>query len=558
MSIRSIKWVLASALSMANIVAFAQELPNIGGGVLRGNFVLDAQYYRPDSTIGAEKVDERMRFMGAANLIYTKGKFTAGLRFESYEKALLGIDQGFNDGAGRSGVPYRFVTYADEDLEITVGNYYEQFGNGLTLRVFEDRNLGIDNSLDGARVRYNPLKGVYLKGLFGRQRIYWGQGPGIVRGGDAEFGIHDWLPQLSERGFIVFLGGSFVSRFQSDNDPSFNLPLNVGVGAGRISIQKGGFLLSGEYARKNNDPSGTNKNIYNIGEVLLLQASYSTKGLGIAAGFKSADNMEFRSDRGAQDPNVLFINFLPALVKQHTYNLAASIYPYAVQPLGEIGGQFELTYKFEKGSIFGGRYGTDVAANFSAVNTPKRTTIDSVQADITKVPYSNTLFGIGNGVIFRDYNLEVRKKLSKKSKVNLMYMYTENDTRLTLGDALGTLVQAHIGVVDYTYKLNDSHTIRTELQALTTSQDQGSWASALIEYSISPHWFFSILDQYNYGNPNENRREHYILTGAGYTKEGMRLQVFYGRQRQGILCVGGICRVVPATNGVTLQLSKTF
>lgn len=142
--------------------------------------------------------------------------------------------------------------------------------------------------------------------------------------------------------------------------------------------------------------------------------------------------------------------------------------------------------------------------------------------------------------------------------MNLMYMYTENDTRLTLGDARGTLVKAHIAVADATYKINSSNAIRFEGQTLLTEQDQGSWAMGLVEYTVSPNWFFALLDQYNFDNPVESRRVHYLLGSFGYTKEGMRIQLSYGRQRQGVLCVGGICRVVPATNGATVQITKTF
>jgi hypothetical protein len=28
--------------------------------------------------------------------------------------------------------------------------------------------------------------------------------------------------------------------------------------------------------------------------------------------------------------------------------------------------------------------------------------------------------------------------------------------------------------------------------------------------------------------------------------------------REGVVCIGGVCRVVPASNGVTLSLSSTF
>jgi len=34
--------------------------------------------------------------------------------------------------------------------------------------------------------------------------------------------------------------------------------------------------------------------------------------------------------------------------------------------------------------------------------------------------------------------------------------------------------------------------------------------------------------------------------------------VNYGRQRAGIFCVGGVCRQVPAANGLTLSVTSTF
>ena len=50
-----------------------------------------------------------------------------------------------------------------KNVEVTLGNYYEQFGSGFILRTYEERSLGIDNSLLGARVVARPFKGVQLK-----------------------------------------------------------------------------------------------------------------------------------------------------------------------------------------------------------------------------------------------------------------------------------------------------------------------------------------------------------------------------------------------------------
>ena len=36
------------------------------------------------------------------------------------------------------------------------------------------------------------------------------------------------------------------------------------------------------------------------------------------------------------------------------------------------------------------------------------------------------------------------------------------------------------------------------------------------------------------------------------------VQIGYGRQQQGIFCVGGVCRVVPPSNGLSLSLTTQF
>ena len=89
-------------------------------------------------------------------------------------------------------------------------------------------------------------------------------------------------------------------------------------------------------------------------------------------------------------------------------------------------------------------------------------------------------------------------------------------------------------------------------------KDKGNWATILLEYSISPSYFFSIMDQYNYGNPIESKRVHYPIITCGYIKDATRFTVSYGRQRAGLFCVGGVCRFVPANNGLTFSFTQSF
>ena len=80
----------------------------------------------------------------------------------------------------------------------------------------------------------------------------------------------------------------------------------------------------------------------------------------------------------------------------------------------------------------------------------------------------------------------------------------------------------------------------------------------LIEYTFNSNWFVSVMDQYNFGNPDASHREHHPYVSLGYIREATRITVSYGRQRAGLFCVGGICRPVPASNGLTFSLTHSF
>lgn len=525
-------------------VVNAQILGNTG---VHGNFELNTQYYNTDSAIGAPAVPEKMLANGFSNILITNGKFSAGLRYESYLNALQGFDPRYTG----NGITYRYASFTSDELEVTVGNFYDQFGNGLIFRSYEERSLGYDNAMDGLRIRYTPLPGVYLKGFIGKQRSYFTTGPGIVRGIDGEVNSGEAFKCLSSLKTKITLGGSFVSKYQKDDDPTLNLPENVGAWAGRIGLINGGFSLNAEYAYKINDPSTVNNLIYKYGDAIYLNVGYATQGLGINLSAKRIDNMNFRSDRAAtiQDLN---INFLPAIAKTQTYRLA-TIYPYATQPNGEEGINGEIFYTIRPGSKLGGKYGTAININVSAVNS-----IDMSPAENDTIGYETDYFKIGKEVYYRDINVEISKKINKKWKLILTYLYQEYNKAVIEGKNGIPNVHAHLGIAEITYKVNKKNSIRAELQHLYTRDDHKNWAMGLLEWTVSPHWFFSVYDEYNYGNENEDDRIHFLNVGLGYNRKANRITLAYGRQREGLLCVGGVCRYVPASNGITLTITSSF
>ena len=121
-------------------------------------------------------------------------------------------------------------------------------------------------------------------------------------------------------------------------------------------------------------------------------------------------------------------------------------------------------------------------------------------------------------------------------------------------------IYSNIAVIDLTYNIGKRHALRMELQGLFNkdSADQGNWALALLEYTWSPHLFVATTAQWNYGNKDEAQRLVYPSIFIGYIHNATRVTLGYGRQRAGILCVGGICRNIPASNGVSLSITTSF
>ena len=544
------------ACSFISFITSAQDNSN---GTIQGDFNLSTQSYYEDAAINAGKVDEFMLMNAYSNIRYNKGNFTAGVRFESYLNVLQGFESNFNG----NGIPYRFAQYNVNGLDITVGNFYEQFGNGLIFRSYEEKTLGIDNVMDGVRLKYSPLKGLSLKGFVATQRLFWEQGPGIIRGFDADLNLNEAISSLESSKTNAIIGGSFVSRFQDDNNPVFNLPENVAAYAIRSTVNRGKISFNSEYAYKYNDPAGgITYNNFAPGSALMTNLSYSQRGLGIMLEAHRVDNMDYRSKRGGTGKE-LTLNYIPAISKQHAYTLAA-FYPFATQPLGELGFQGEINYTFKKKSKLGGKYGTQVAVNYSRING-----LNGGPSELTLNRDHTPMFlsVINEELYFRDLNFDLKKKISKKVKVMLNYLDVIYNKDVIEGKIIGKNVHARIGIAEVNYKIKPKHTLRSEFQYLSVDKsdeyykDQGDWVMGLVEYTFSPHWFFAFVDQYNGGYTSEGKTYeavHYLNISCGYSKGTNRFELGYGKVREGIFCVGGVCRNVPSSNGFTLNITSSF
>ncbi|MDD4394340.1 MAG: DUF6029 family protein [Bacteroidales bacterium] len=572
-----LKLILAAFLLTISLQGYAQS--QIGRGRISGDFGFNGMYYIPDSLIGAKKVDEKVRANTWLNLNYTNGGFTAGVRYEFYSFPLIDFE---NIGYKGQGLTNYFVDYKNDFIQVTAGSFYEQFGNGLVFRAYEDRQLGIDNSLLGARVKVTPYKGITLKGIWGIERnnfdFNYTERQDYVRGLDADIALADFIPKMAEKGFTTTIGGSFVSKYEkSENDmyltyqlndtttingiiAADKFPQNVATWAARLNFGYKGFRLETEYAHKINDPNKTNQYIYKDGEALYVSATYSMKGLGISASFIRSDNMDFRSRRNTSaTTSLLSINNVPAINRQYSYALLGN-YSYASQPNGQIGAQAQINYQIPKKSKLGGKYGVDIALNYSRFHDLAKQlvpTADSIGTVTGTEGYTSNFFKCGDNLLYQDVGVEIGHRFDKRWKLDLAYNFITYNTEILQGHE-GNLFKGHNVMAKVSCKINAKHALKMEIDHLYAKEDNGSWLYGLIEYSISPKWFISVSDQWNYGNNESALRIHYYNIAAAFVIKTTRIALNFGKTKEGILCIGGVCRTVPASYGLGLSVTTSF
>jgi hypothetical protein len=222
-----------------------------------------------------------------------------------------------------------------------------------------------------------------------------------------------------------------------------------------------------------------------------------------------------------------------------------------------------VNYQIKKKSKIGGKYGTDIAVNYSRIHNIKQNFVaDAIDtAGIIDMRgtdgYASPFFGFKD-LLFQDFNFEISRKFNTRWKAALSYIFLTYNQAVIEGHTGEPNVVSHTVIGDVTCKLNSNHALRLELQHLQTKEAKGNWFYAQLEYSNTPHWFISVLDRYNYGNPDSEKQVHYYGISGSYVYKTTKITLNFGKQYEGILCVGGVCRAVPASYGMGLSVVTGF
>ena len=547
------KKLLLIASILYSTLTFAQDT-----GYFFGGFESNSQWLLNDEGLNFDAPKDQLRSNNYFRLDYNLGKFTAGVQYESYlPSALLGYSPKFD---GNNDIGTYYLNFKHETIDITAGYFYQQFGNGLILRSWEDRQLGINNALKGIRVVFTPTNYLDLTGIYGKTRNGFDVSEGITQGIDANLNISE---ALKIDRIDIDLGASYVGRYQN-NGTNDTIPSTVNAYGGRLNFVAGDFYGGLEAIIKDpdviaNEGQLSSNKLYD-GTAMQIDLGYAKKGLGINATFRRLENFSFYADRLAEGNiyNQELIGYTPALTKQQDYMLT-NIYVYNAQPrliietydqrAGEVGTQIDLYYKFKKGTLLGGKYGTKIAGNFSYWAG-----LDA-EYHIENRWYKAKFIGKGPR-LFRDVSVEVKKKINKKWSGVATFQNVIIDKGIVYGGPLAVEedIKASIAVLEGTYKIKGSKSVRFVAQHLWAEKDRKNWVAGVLEYNFNSNIAFYLADNWNYGDTDI----HYYSAGGSYSKGRTRFAMNYGRQRGGLICIGGVCRFVPENTGLTANLTVNF
>ncbi len=522
-------------------------------GYFSGSFQNGTNFFIRDPKIGAFNLPHYDNLkVGTDNwleLRYTNDKFElqTGVRIDFFYNSILRVPTSPYSGVG---VGNFFIKKKVKDLSITGGYIYDQIGSGIIYRSFEERALGIDNPLLGARLEYDIKGKVKLKAFAGAQKLKFSIQKPLILGFNADGNFSTKNNKVTFQPGVGFINRSMdkenidklVTTIESYDTtgrfvPKYNtyaVTVYNTLTAGNFSWYAEGAYKTAEAIKKDQIRDAKDSLINSPGNCVFTTVNYSTKGLGITLQFKRTENFYLHTSPNATE--ALFdglLNFLPPVSKQNSLRLPARYFAPSLENR-ELAFGAEITY------------------------SPNRKMTFTVQGSyirdflLKKYNPTDTAF-FGEGYVAGIF------KPTKSLEMEFGFMYARYNKFLYRKEG-DHEVDAYTPFAEFSYKVNKKHSLRLEVQYQHVLKDYGQWIYGLLEYSFAPHFSFAVSDMWNFKpnpdvNPNAN---HYYSVFAGYTIGPHRFTLSYVKQVEGIVCTGGVCRLEPAFSGVKLGVNSTF
>ena len=139
---------------------------------------------------------------------YTYKGCETGFQLESYGPAVDGYP---SEREGSKFINY-YAGWAKDNFTVIAGSFYEQLGSGLLFSSWEDRTLGFNNAMMGAKFSYNFNNYINVKGMWGAPRLGLEYSETQTRAVDLSISTPDIL---SWKSTSLILEGSVLNHYES-------------------------------------------------------------------------------------------------------------------------------------------------------------------------------------------------------------------------------------------------------------------------------------------------------------------------------------------------------
>ncbi len=550
LTLAAIIGVFAFRTGYSQVTAVGSNLLRIGSG-------------ETDGLTGGGTVTKRY-LEEIANARFFFDNITVGLRYE--------MDDPSEVGQSFQGLRRRWIEYRKDKLELQAGDVYALYGRGLSMNAFESRPLNYDSWLDGIKGEYEykwkkedldfqPSLGVRMiagKLLFHNVAVAdTGKPPQDVsaRAVNSQIGFF---------GKKLIVGTSFLQAFTNVNEFQLGHYVNTNREVNQpevyLNFLSGSFegffqftqMRSHLYEFWNKDTS-VNKS----GKAYYGSLSYASEQFGLTFEYKNYSYF-------IHQPGIFYENYLsklpisnpPEVYKEFTYTSLTRT-THSVNFDDELGFEIEANitaipeyvitlnaaassrHKSYSGDVFDENQlpvetgSTSLLPKFSGAEFfPFWEVFAEVEHDFGELNYAKAFFHRRSDVISSATGAPPDEKRSSTIGVKIQYQTTKSQSLLAIFE--------HQWMFDEQKPLNN-HNLLNEL--LT------------IQYSFNPIITFGgIID---YSTQDEGAR-HFWPQGFVSFRIGGAHSVLasYGAERGGLNCSGGICRVVPAFNGLRLTLTS--
>ena len=308
---------LAATLTTSAQIQLGEKGGNLAIGLESNNIL-----YVDDAKLGEAK-----NIFGSNDYLkidYTLGRFSVGVQGEAYLPALQGYDDLRNNGYDKPKVMLasKYIQWQDKYYSVMVGDIYDQFGNGLIFRSFEDRQLGINNSIEGFRATGSISDYATATAFIGRPRLYSSSNNysagwigsqyarSMVSGTDLILSLSDMWDSDE---LVLTVEGSYVNRYEPTDRKVDGLyydnPLtgetdyyieslfgmtspDLDLFSLRLNMDYMGFTLRSEFAGKSDDVNlSAVESTASDGMAFLAELGYNIGGLSISAQARRLERM---------------------------------------------------------------------------------------------------------------------------------------------------------------------------------------------------------------------------------------------------------------------------